>query len=118
MAAAATALHEAGEWKADRRFAFAGSCRGAVCTSQGGQTGGWRMAGGHSPRRDTAALAACSESLIFLRNINDSEHAAKAHDVQIRSQAETPTAQAATWTAKARGAQIRSRAETPAAQAD
>ncbi len=80
--------------------------------------------------------------IIGLRNINvyDSEHTAKAHDVQIRSQAdtftakaamrsakahdvqlrshaETPTAQAATRTAKARGAQIRSRAETPATQA-
>ena len=62
-------------------------------------------------------MAVCSESFIFLRNINDSEQTAKAHDVQIRSQADSLTAQAATRSAKAHDVQIRSQAATPVAQA-
>ena len=54
---------------------------------------------------------------VSLRNINDSEQTAKAHDVQIRSQADSLTAQAATRSAKAHDVQIRSQAYTSTALA-
>ncbi len=72
----------------------------------------------------SCTLAVCAKTLEFLCNIKGFAQTAKVHDVQIRSRADTLTAQAARRLAQAarrsarvRGAQIRSRADARTATA-